>query len=330
MLFGNYLYADREGNIQYVYNAAAPLRSPEHDAGGIADGSNPDLLWNEYHPIADLPQVTNPLTGWLQNCNQSPFFTTASGNPEPSDFPRYLVAESDNARSRNARRILESQEKFSFEEWERLSLDTYMFTAAERVPHLIQAFDALPADHPYRSDDVEEAINNWRSWDYRSSTKSEETSLFVLWFERRTGGLGSLASAIADLNERFGTWRVPWGELNRLQRLSPNKGQFSDQEESIESAGVPSWAGASYTVWSAARPGTKKRYATGGNSYVSVVEFGDQIRARSLHAFGASSVPGDEHYMDQAARMPVTAYKNAWLYLEDVRANAIKSYHPGQ
>lgn len=330
MLFGNYLYADKAGTIQYVYNAAVPRRSAAQNFRGVSDGANSELLWDSYHDIEELPQLMNPIAEWLQNCNQSPFFSTTDENPDARDFPIYMVSESDNARSRNARRILASVESFSFDQWELHSLDTYMVTAEDIVPQLVRGFDDLPANSPVRTTDVSAAIDFLRSWDYRSSIESVATTLFIGWYERGAAGPRGLQSVLQDLTERFGSWQVGWGDVNRLQRIRPDKQAFSDEQSSVPSAGVPGWAGASYTVWSATRLGTKKRYATGGNSYVSVVEFGERVRARSLHAFGASSNPGTDHYMDQALRMPSLRYKDAWLYLDDVRKNAVASYYPGE
>ena len=46
----------------------------------------------------ELPQLTNPKTGWMQNCNTTPFLLTSEGNPDPKNYPKYMVQESDNLR----------------------------------------------------------------------------------------------------------------------------------------------------------------------------------------------------------------------------------------
>ncbi len=102
----NAMYADRDGNIFYIYNGAVPKRAAQFDWSKPVDGSNPATEWQGYHSFEELPQLTNPKTGFMQNCNQTPFTTTAEGNPVKDSFPAYMTHESDNARARISRRIL--------------------------------------------------------------------------------------------------------------------------------------------------------------------------------------------------------------------------------
>ncbi len=63
----NTIYADRDGNIFYLYNAAVPRRSTKFDwTKPVGNGSNPETEWQGYHSFDELPQVTNPKGGFTE------------------------------------------------------------------------------------------------------------------------------------------------------------------------------------------------------------------------------------------------------------------------
>jgi acyl-homoserine lactone acylase PvdQ len=128
------MYADRAGNIYYLYNGAVPRRDPKFDWSKPLDGSDPATEWKGFHTIDELPQLTNPRTGWMQNCNTTPFLLTSEGNPDPARFPKYMVQEGDNPRGRIARQILSDKSDWTFAEWTRAAFDTRVLMADELLP----------------------------------------------------------------------------------------------------------------------------------------------------------------------------------------------------
>src|ERR1041384_2798415 len=105
-------------------------------------------------------------------------------------------------------------------------------------------------------------------------------TLFSLWHDRvsRDGNeneIAALIDVIQSLERDFGTWRVPWGELNRLQRPDESKGEeFQDAKPSLAVSGVNGNDGAVFTVYAAPISGQKRRYGVAGGTYISGVEFG--------------------------------------------------------
>ncbi len=331
----NTMYADQDGNILYIYNHAIPRRSLDYDWSQPVDGTDPGTEWQGYHSLEELPQFMNPESGYLQNTNSDPFMATDGIEVGRRDFPPYMVgSETDNRRAQNSRRVLRKLSDLTLEDFAHAVLDTRLIAADEWLDDLFAAFEELDPADPERVP-LEEPIEVLREWDRIATKESVATTLFVLWANgfnpdrvtQRDRWLQQLTGVVEGLAAAWGTWAVPWGEINRIQRpdaagLLP----FNDDLPSLPVAGAPGWLGSVFTFHARPAEGGRRHYGEHGNSFVKVVEFAPTVRARSIFVFGQSGDPESPHYFDQAALYSATEFKPAWFTREDVEAHSERTY----
>ena len=340
------VYADADGNIYYVYNGLIPRRDPRIDWEAPVDGSDPATEWQGVHPLAERPQLLNPPDGFVQGCNGSPFLAAASDNLDPAAFPPYMVgaADRDNTRARRARQLLGRERPFSFEEFGQLPANSYLLEAAERLPALLAAWRALPTDDPLRRR-LASPVAVLEGWDYIARVDSVPATLFLDWFERMfvpasrgkpaPEPLTTLAEVLTGLEAEWGTWRVPWGDVNRLQRVPRSQDAalpsgFSDDRPSLPAAGATGWAGTVNVFAGPKATGSRHRYGVFGRANTAVVEFGATVRAQSVTPFGVSFDPASPHFFDQAPLYAAGGLKPMWFDRAELADNAERGYHPGE
>lgn len=355
----NAMVADAQGNIFYVYNGAIPKRNAKLDWSKPLDGSDPETRWQGYHTFDELPQLENPKCGFLQNCNQQPFTTLPLAGEMKSDqpddnlrsdqFPSYFCRERerDNGRARVSRRILAAQEKFSFEDWAKAGWNTKVIEAEARVPELVKEWQAFSASEPERAAKLKDAIEILQKWDGTSTVDSVAMTLFALTYDKvmqmvqkrdlfNSPRIRALEATIADLVKSQGTWKIAWGEINRLQRIHGSeidlqgRGAFRDDHLSLPVAGSPGPLGIVFSFYSMPQTGQKRRYGVAGHSYVGVVELGPTPRAMTILQFGQSGDPNSRHWFDQAELYSQGKFKSSWFSKEEIAQHCEGQYHPGE
>ena len=318
----NTVYADGDGNIAYFHGNFIPRRDTSFDWTRPVDGSNPATEWQGVLPVDETPHLLNPASGWLYNSNDAPWWAAGASSPRKEDFPAYVQSGGGTARGRHAVRALHNARNFTLESLRAAAYDSYLTWFAEQLPALIQAYDSLPAGDSLKTK-VAAPIEQLRSWDLR------------FWGERLgdrsgRGAVQALAEAVDRLSTDFGTWRTPWGDINRFQRLTDDiVHPFNDSGPSIPVPFTSARWGSLASFGARPYPHTKRWYGTYGNSFVAVVEFGDTVHAKAVTAGGESGHPGSPHFNDEAARYAAGNLRDVYFYRSQLKGHTEREYHPG-
>ena len=336
----NTVFADSEGNIAYLHSNFIPVRDTRFYYLQPVDGSDPATDWQGVHSIEETPNAVNPSVGWLQNTNNWPFSAAGPDSPRREEFPVYVQRSGENARGLHAMRVLEGKTDFTLQSLIDAAFDSYLTGFEELIPALVRAYDQADASNPLKAE-LADQVSILRDWDLRWSVESIPTSLAIFFGEetRRLDAterevsqqlLQALSAASARLEADFGSWRTPWGDINRFQRLTGDIVQPFDDAGPSTPVGFPSARWGSLASFGArAYPQTKKWYGTSGNSFVAVVEFGDEVRARAVTAGGLDSDPSSQHFNDQAELYATGDLREVYYYRADVEGHIEREYHPG-
>jgi acyl-homoserine-lactone acylase len=351
----NTVYADADGNIAYFHGNFIPKRDPRFDWSKPVDGSDPATEWQGLHAIKDTITLFNPASGYISNTNNWPFSSSGANSPRQKDYPAYMWSLPENARGRHAERVLKDAKGFTIDSLIGAAYDPYLTAFEPLVPQLAKDFDALPGADA-RKNALAEQVASLRGWDLRWAANSVPTALAVYWGQEMVAAnaararaatiptvdfistklngderLEALQRASDKLTRDFGTWKTPWGEINRFQRLSGDVQQeYDDAKPSWPVAFTSANWGSLASFGMVAKQKTKRIYGDRGNSFVAAVEFGPRIRAKSILAGGQSGNPASKHFADQAAMYSRGEFKDVLFYKEDIEKQLERSYHPGQ
>ena len=319
-------YADREGNIYYVYNALFPKRAEGYDWTQYLPGDTSETLWTEYLPFDKIPQVLNPASGFLQNCNSSPYRTTIGpDNPKPEDFSPTLGIETKMTnRSLRSLELFGGDDSITGEEFFEYKYDM-AYSKDSKVAKLVT--EILATDMP---DDpvVQEAAQVLAKWDLRTNPENTGAAIGVLTvqpvltaaFSGKTppDTMETFITIAHELKNAHGRIDVEWSKVNRLRR--------GDVDLGI--GGGPDILHAVY----GGDPVDGCVTGRAGDCYILMVTFDkDGVTSKSIHQYGSATLDEtSSHYADQAFLFVERKMKPVWMDEADIRANLESEYRPGQ
>lgn len=330
----NVLYADRDGHIAYTFAGLVPKRpgGTWDDWAGTLPGNDSRLVWTEVHPWEDLPRVTDPEMGAVQNSNNPPWHCTLPPALHPDDFPAYLAPRFITPREQRALKMVGALHDATLDDLVACANDTGSETAERLVPPLLAAVEALGGETARRAAAVLAA------WDRRYAPDSVGADLFARWLvllapDRALAnvtaepwspaepvdtprGLADPALAVRllevaanTLEREAGTLERRWGDVVRVRR-----GGLTERGHGhLDPFGV-------FRVSGFARAADGRYEMAFGTTYVAAVEFNDPPTAKVLLAYGNSSRPGSPHAGDQLPLFARGQMRDALLTRDAVEA----------
>ena len=315
-------YADKSGNIFYVYNAMIPKRNERFNWTGYVPGNTSATLWDGYLDFNQLPQVKNPPGGFFQNCNANPFLATGNREdvlPLEVSFTAGIETHQSN-RSMRVLKLFNSDSAISKEEFLQYKYDRQY----EKNSVMAYAINRLVEDIKTNDLELLAAVDLLKNWNLRTDIDNRAAALAILTFPLRFNIADyehdvdkitvRLKESIRKLKTHFGRFDVPLGDVQRLVRGGLD----------LPLDGGPGNLRAIYTTWK-----DGKMVAHAGDCYIQMVEWSPegQVRAESIHQFG--SAVNDEKskfYNNQSKLFSEKEMKPVWMDLVDIKKNLHSEY----
>ncbi len=335
----NLLYSDTR-DIYWVHNANVARRADGYDWMKPVPGWTKATEWGPYFPFEAYPQILNPTSGFLQNCNNPPWVATRNSGLKPLEPAPYFLRskpradageEALNTRGERLFQVLGQNRKFTIEEMIDLGFDTYVLPADVIVPLLERAFNKK------RDPRLERAMASIHAWDRRSGVNSAAFTYIYFWgkayrdlfsnakFSRFLGysrgkididspeeqqmALDALREALKRIETRFGRTEVPWGDVNVVVRggVFPMDGTdlygVLHPDEGVEQE-------------------NGQIHCNDGWGHLMVVMEGNPKEIWTLLPYGQSEDPASPHFNDQARLHSRRRAKRFWFTPEDILKHA--------
>ncbi len=311
----NVMVATIQGDIFYVRAGRVPIRAKGVDPSKPIPGNTSATEWQGLHPLKDHVQITNPASGYMHNCNVTPFAmmknTPKELLPETYDAMPYLYSASRKAprhqRGEMMTELLDEKNKISLEQAIDITFSPNVWKAETWQTRLKDAV-AKALMKPGDAFDVYQLIQNWN----RRSDADSQGALAFYAFKRGLGDLAreveppanitdekifeALGKAVEWLKSNFGSVRVPYGAYFRVGRQGGAK-TWPVGGGSVQAAGMATPRAISFGEVG------KEMVGRGGQTSPQIVVMSNPPKSYAVIPLGESDHKMSGHWDDQAEKL---------------------------
>jgi len=336
----NIAYADRDGNVYFLWNGTIPDIPHENKRAEAVPASSSADVWTRVHPIDELPQLLNPKGGYVQNSNSPPYFTNLHEPLVRESYPDHFPDNALGLRTQHSLEIVHNKKKFSLEDVRDLKYSPRMLLADRVKDDLIKAVKKSKPDA-----ETSAAIDILRNWDNTTKAESRGSVLFKSWWSKYSGGNDSIyatpwdenkpvntphgigdtkravsafVEAIDETKENYGDIAVAWGDVHRVRR--------GDVDLPVSGGGGRT---GNFRALGFRKADDGKQVVSGGDSWIFAVEFGEKLRAYSVVGYSQTSNENSPHFNDQTVLYANDQMKSVAFTETEIADQLLSSYRPG-
>jgi acyl-homoserine lactone acylase PvdQ len=288
------------------------------------------------HSYEELPRVTNPPAGFIQNTNDPPWFPSWPTSIKASDYPAYMAPQTpESMRAQNSLKMIAEHEKITFEKFRELKLSTRSLFADRTLPDLLTAAkgDAAP--------EMQAAVKLLGEWDHVYSTDNRAGLLFEEWARLFAGpgfggqanwkvpfdpanatstptGIKDPAAAVKMLRQAIVATKEKYGALDRV---FGEVSRFKLGEIDVPGDGHVGGLGPFRVITWGPLDAAGKRYPQHGETWIGMIEFTTPVKAYGLMSYGNSRQRGTKHRSDQLVHLSKREFRELWLQRSQIEAN---------
>jgi penicillin G amidase len=209
----NFVYADKSGNIGYLFGARLPLREDNYGAL-VLDGTTGKYNWKGFVPENELPSLFNPPQNFIATAN----------NKTEKDFKYYISnLWEPSSRIERITELLEYKSKHSVKDFENYQNDFVSPYARELTPYIIDAFK----DVKITDNNLKRTMELLENWNFEMDQYSQTPAIYSVFFKYLMKNIFSNKMGDTLFNEYIFLQSIPLRTVKNLMK-TPESFWFDD------------------------------------------------------------------------------------------------------